>query len=217
MATLSNGTSPRYDTVTEVRFESTGSTRVCWVAASDAKRLVLAAPPAVSTSTRAPRRGDRARVTWTDHTEGVRTLPVELLGVQQELVPLWHFRRTGPAVAAQRRTSVRVDLHVPVQVTHGGHILVGTTVDLSEGGVQCSVLATAQALPPIGGEVSVALLLDGDKDTLRARGELVRSSAGVTNRRLLTVRFLRLDEQRLDRLRSRVFLELRHQRAEDLD
>ena len=82
---------------------------VCLVAASDAKRLVLTAPlPAQGTGIRAGI-GSRAEVSWGDDV-GLRMLPVELLGVQQARVPLWHFRTLGPVEQVQRRSSVRMSL-----------------------------------------------------------------------------------------------------------
>jgi hypothetical protein len=215
MATMSSTGHPAYDTVTEVRFGDTGSARVCWVAASDARRLVLAAPADGGQPLPAPRPGDRASVMWMGH-EGLRALPVELVGVQPALVPLWHFRRTGPEVPAQRRSSVRVDLHVPIQVTDNGRPMAGTTLDLSEGGVRCQVEAAGPILPRRGDVFPVALFLDADRDPFSARGELIRSKPAIGDELRLTLRFVGLGDGELDRLRARVFLELRTQRARGL-
>jgi c-di-GMP-binding flagellar brake protein YcgR len=215
MATMSSTGHPAYDTVTEVRFDATGATRVCWVAASDAKRLVLAAPPERGRPSPAPRRGDVAQVMWVG-ARGLRSLPVELLGVQKEIVPLWHFRRVGPEVAAQRRTSVRADLKVPVEVTRGGLVLRGTTLDLSEGGVQCAVQATSPVPPQLGDEVSIAMSLDEGADPFRARGAIIRIRPSAGDRWRLTVKFVGLENYELDLLRTRVFHELRDQRAHDM-
>jgi len=214
MGTATGGGRPGYATATTVRFAPSQTALVCLVAASDAKRLVLTAPlPSQVTGIRAGV-GSRAEVSWGDD-EGLRMLPAELLGVQQARVPLWHFRTLGPVEQVQRRSSVRMALTAPVQVRHSGRIFVGTTLDLSEGGLRCIV--TGDSDPAAGDMVDLALFLDDDHNPLRIAASIVRVLRHDPRQVTLVLQFRALNDQDQDQIRTRVFIEQRNRRAVQQD
>jgi hypothetical protein len=210
MGTPTGGGHLAYATATTVRFTPSETALVCLVAASDGKRLVLTAPlPSQVAGIRAGV-GSRAEVSW-GGDEGLRMLPVELLGVQQARVPLWHFRTIGPVEQVQRRSSVRMSLTEPVQVRHSGRIFVGTTLDLSEGGLRCIV--TGDSDPTAGDAVDLALFLEDDHNPLRIGATVVRVVRHDPRQVTLVLRFRTLSEPDQDQIRSRVFIEQRNRRA----
>jgi hypothetical protein len=210
MGTPTGGGHPAYATATTVRFTPSRAALVCLVAASDTKRLVLTAPlPSQGTGIRAGV-GSRAEVSW-GGDEGLRMLPVELLGIQQARVPLWHFRTLGPVEQVQRRSSVRMSMTEPVQVRHSGRIFVGTTLDLSEGGLRCIV--TGDSDPTAGDSVELALFLDDDHNPLRIGATIVRVLRHDPRQVTLVLRFRALAEADQDQIRARVFIEQRNRRA----
>jgi hypothetical protein len=207
MGTASSGGHPGYATATRVRFMRSETALVCLVAASGAKRVVLTAPV---TSAVEPDVGARAEVSW-GADEGLRMLPVELLGVQRARVPLWHFRTLGPVEQVQRRSSVRLALTAPVQVRHSGQIFVGASLDLSEGGLRCIV--TGDSDPTAGDTGDLALFLDDDHNPLRIGAMIVRVRRHDPRQVTLVLQFRDLSDQDQDQIRTRVFLEQRNRRA----
>jgi hypothetical protein len=206
----------RTSTPTEVRFAVTGGGFLGLVAASDRQRIVVAEPASSGAPASSGLVGRRADLVWTD-TEGSRALPVELTAVQHSTVPLWHFRALGPPVVDQRRAAVRVPLHLPVQVRGAKRAFVGATLDVSEAGLRCMVDGTVAELPVRGEVVPMTILLDGDGDPLDVQGQVLmlrqRSDAGLN----LVLAFVGLEGRAQDRLRARVFDELRARRAKDRD
>ena len=209
---MSSSGHPTTATPTEVRFKLTGGGFLGLVAASDRQRIVVAEPAASGAPSPSGLVGRRADLVWTD-PEGSRALPVELSAVQHSTVPLWHFRAVGPAVVDQRRAAVRVPLHVPVQLRGEKRAIAGATLDVSERGLRCLVEGTVADLPVSGETVPMTLLLQGDSDPLDVRGEVVmlrqRGDASLT----IVLAFVGLEGRDQDRLRARVFEEMRTRRA----
>ena len=209
---MSSNGHPTTSTPTEVRFKLTGGGFLGLVAASDRQRIVVAEPSSSGAPSPSGLVGRRAELVWTD-TEGSRALPVELSAVQQAAVPLWHFRALGPPVVNQRRTAVRVPLHLAVQLRGAKRAVAGATLDVSEAGLRCLVDGTVADLPVTGEVVPMTLLLQGDKDPIELEGEVVmlrqRSDASLT----IVLAFVGLEGRDQNRLRARVFDELRNRRA----
>jgi PilZ domain len=207
----SNGL-PTTSTPTEVRFAPTGSGFTGLVAASDRHRIVVAQPASSGAPSSAGLVGRRAQLVWAD-PGGSRALPVELSAVQHAAVPLWHFRAVGPPVMDQRRAAVRVPLHLPVQLRTSRRAIAGATLDVSEVGLRCLVDGTIADMPVAGETVPMTVLLQGDSDPLELRGELVmlrrRSDASLT----AVLAFVGLQGRDQDRLRARVFQEMRLRRS----
>lgn len=216
MGATSNSGRPAYATATTVRFAGSDDALVCLVAASDAKRLVLTAPVSLGATNTRPGIGHGAEVSWSD-AEGVLRLPAELLAVQRASVPLWHFRAMGPAARVQRRHAVRLPLSLPLQVSYGSRILIGSTSDLSEGGIRCTVTADGPIFPIPGEIVDVALFLDGEHNPLRPQASIVRVRQHDLQQCTLVLKFQALSDRDQDQIRARVFEEQRSLRACDLD
>jgi PilZ domain len=207
---------PTTSTPTEVRFNLTGGGFLGLVAASDQQRIVVAQPSRDDALSPAGLVGRRAHLVWGD-IRGSRALPVELSAVQHSSVPLWHFRAVGPPVVDQRRAAVRVPLQLPVQLHGPRGAIASATLDVSESGLRCLVDGPVEQLPLTGEIVQATILLRGDADPLDLRGQVLmvrqRGDAALT----LVLAFVGLAGRDQDRLRARVFEELRTRRARGLD
>lgn len=212
---MSSNGHPTTSTPTEVRFAVTGSGFLGLVAASDRQRIVVAQPSSPDALSATGLVGRRAELVWGD-SKGSLALPVELSAVQHAAVPLWHFRALGPPVVDQRRSAVRVPLHLPVQLRGTNRAFAGATLDVSEAGLRCMVDGTVAELPVKGDIVPMTILLQGDSDPLDLQGQVLmlrqRADAGLT----LVLAFVGLEGSAQDRLRARVFDELRSRRARGL-
>ncbi len=209
---MSSSGHPTTSTPAEVRLGLAGRGWVGLVAASDRQRIVVAEPASSGAPSASGLLGRRGTLVWAG-VQGSQALPVELSAVQQAAVPLWHFRALGPPVVDQRRAAVRVPLHLPVQLRTLKRAVVGATLDVSEVGLRCLVDATVADMPGAGETVPMTVLLQGDSDPLDLRGEVMmlrrRSDASLTAV-LAFVGFRGTDQ---DRLRARVFEEMRARRA----
>ncbi len=209
---MSTSGHPTTSTPAEVRFGLPGSGWVGLVAASNRQRIVVAEPASSGAPSSAGLLGRRGKLVWAD-VEGSRALPVELSAVQQAAVPLWHFRALGPPVMDQRRAAVRVAMHLPVQLRTSRRAIAGATLDVSEVGLRCLVDGTIADMPVGGETVPMTVLLQGDSDPLDLRAEVVmlrrRSDASLT----AVLAFVGLRGLDQDRLRARVFQEIRARRA----
>jgi hypothetical protein len=212
---MSSSGHPTTSTPTQVRFTLTGGGFLGLVAASDRQRIVVAQPAAPDAFPSTGLVGRRAELVYGDFS-GSRALPVELAAVSHSTVPLWHFRALGPPVVDQRRAAVRVPLHLPVQLRGSKRAFAGATLDISEAGLRCMVDGTVEELPVKGEIVPMTVLLAGDGDPLDLRGQVLmlrqRVDAGLT----LVLAFIGLEGRDRDRLRARVFEELRSRRAKGL-
>ena len=143
--------------------------------------------------------------------EDLMQAPVVLVETTRPPGPQWLLRLSGGASKCQRRSFVRADVQLPVQlrVERAEHEV--TALDISEGGLRCS---TRQALGLSGGtSVEVGLDLD-DQLQLRLTADVVRARHPVPEAPLdLGLRFTDLSIKDADRLRRWIFAELRRQRA----
>jgi c-di-GMP-binding flagellar brake protein YcgR len=152
--------------------------------------------------------GDRVQVFWRDTSSGW-TLPAEVSTVERGAVPRWHLSVAGPAEPTQRREAVRVRLALPLVVVVSGVNLQGEVTDLSESGIR--TVLEAYGHPPLPGTV-VPLTVHLEEGAVSTRAEVVRQQ-NRGDRWGLSLRFLDLPEKEQDRLRRRVFRELREERA----
>jgi c-di-GMP-binding flagellar brake protein YcgR len=208
---------PTSSTTAEVRFDRGGPDFHGHVVTSEPSRIVVAAPLRPTGTDTVPHVGDRAERVWADAT-ALLALPVELSALQHAVLPLWHFHTVGePATSGQRRAAVRVPVSLPVQLRGAvGHVS-GRTLDLSEGGAQCVVDGGDGALTGVGQQLDVTVFLNADHDPLEARATVRRSRLRTDGRTNVAMEFVGLDERDEDRLRGRVFLELRVRRSHGLN
>lgn len=156
--------------------------------------------------------GDEVLIFWKGEEE-TRSVPAQVLSVEQGAVVRWRMQLTGPAEVTQRRSAVRGRLTVPVEAGLGSVELKGETIDLSENGLRATF--EGFGVPPEAGQPLdlVVSLEDGD---VRAKAEVVRFQ-GRGAAWLMSIRFVRIDERDQDRVRRRVFQALREERARKND
>jgi hypothetical protein len=160
--------------------------------------------------------GERLELVWRGPEE-LRSLPVELVEVRTGDAPTWLLRVVGPASRGQRRNAVRVPMSVPVELGAGEGMLVGATLDLSEGGTRCLLNGkpgTATRTVEVGSVLPVTVDLDGNR--LAAQAEVIRRHPRDDDRTELSLRFVGLGERREDIIRRRVFAEMRDLRSRGL-
>ena len=147
---------------------------------------------------------------WRGETDLMQA-PVTVVETTRPPGPQWLVRLVGGASRCQRRSFVRADVELPVQlrVDRVEHEILA--LDISEGGLRCS---TRSALGLTSGTaVEVGLVLDDDLQ-LRLTAEVVRARQTVPQAPLdLGLRFTDLSIKDADRLRRWIFAELRRQRA----
>ena len=157
-----------------------------------------------------PAERDGGLLVWRG-ARGLQQAPVTVVQTTRPPGPQWLLRLTGGASACQRRSFVRADVQLPVQlhVERSDHQVMA--LDISEGGLRCS---TREALGLSGGTaVEVGLDL-GEQLQLRLPAEVVRARHPVPEAPLdLGLRFTDLSIADADRLRRWIFAELRRQRA----
>jgi hypothetical protein len=154
--------------------------------------------------------GNLVDVHW-QRPEDQRSVPAEVLEVEQGSVVRWRLRMTARPKASQRRQAVRARVVVPVAVRLAEDVEVrGATADLSEDGARIIVAAPGVPRPEPGARVQLRIELD--EGVLDTAGELIRV-ARRGDRWLLSTRFLDLAERDQDRIRRRVFRTLREERA----
>jgi hypothetical protein len=156
--------------------------------------------------------GDQVEVFWKG-PEDTRTLPAQVLSVEQGAVVRWRLQITGEAEVTQRRTAVRGRLKVPVEVGMGSVELKGETIDLSENGVRATF--DGFGVPPEPGD-SLDLVLNLEDGDIKGKAEVVRFQ-GRGAAWLMSIRFVRMEERDQDRVRRRVFQALREERARHID
>jgi c-di-GMP-binding flagellar brake protein YcgR len=144
-------------------------------------------------------------------------MPVELVEVRTGDSPTWRLRVVGPASRGQRRNAVRAPMSVPIELRLGDDLLVGATLDLSEGGTRCLLgrkpNTTTQTVE-VGSVLPVTVDLDGTR--VAAKAEVIRRHPREDDRIELSLRFVGLGERREDTIRRRVFAELRDLRSRGL-
>ncbi|MGY1681313.1 PilZ domain-containing protein [Geodermatophilus sp. SYSU D01176] len=180
--------------------------------------------------------GEYAQLVWKG-PEGLRALPVELVEVIPGDEPHWRVKPMGPSTRGQRRNAVRAPMSLPVEVLVGEVQLIGETVDVSEGGVRSLFqpvggTATKDRAPapaggestapsdrvelPVGSRHDVALALGSPDEPIRCSAEVVRRHPRTDRRIEVSLRFVDLPERDEDRIRARVFTELRVLRSRGL-
>ncbi|WP_409332816.1 PilZ domain-containing protein [Trujillonella humicola] len=152
--------------------------------------------------------GEPVEVFWQGPAGG-RALTAEVVHVDGGAAPRWHLAVTAPAEDRQRRTAVRCRLTLPVTVGLRGVDLAGETRDLSEAGVR--VLVEGFGAPPdLGTPLGLAVDLGDGVAWYRAEVQRVQSRGPDW---LMSLRLVDPAERDQDRLRRRVFQELRAERA----
>jgi c-di-GMP-binding flagellar brake protein YcgR len=175
--------------------------------------------------------GEQLEVIW--KTSGaLRCLPVVLAGIDLGEPPHWRLRPAGVVTRGQRRDAVRAPLRIPVIIGAGEATAHGTTIDVSESGLRCT-LEKGQSRPAPGAPPRVPPPRVPAHSALRV-GDVVRVSASfpdltvtcmseVTRRHTdgdspteLSLRFIGLPEHVEDALRRRIFARLRDLRQRGL-
>jgi hypothetical protein len=159
---------------------------------------------------------DLVELSW-QADDGLRSVQTEVLALTDD--SLWKVRVRGAASKIQRRDSVRAPIGLSVALSWGRIELVGSTVDLSEGGLLCVFrphgdLGVHVPMPKKGQRMTVDL--DLYSDTLHAEVELVRRRPREDQLHEWSLRFVTLPEAAADLIRSHVFTALRNARSRGL-
>jgi PilZ domain len=152
--------------------------------------------------------GDPVELYWVGGTEE-RTLGGTVAKVEPGDDARWHLAVEGQAERSQRRKAVRARVSVPVIIPWADSQMVGTTVDLSEGGMRA--LVDGWGVPPLPATRS-QVSLEIDDALLHLHGEIVWTTIRGAQW-LLAMKFLDVSEKDGDLVRRRVFQALRDERA----
>jgi hypothetical protein len=149
--------------------------------------------------------------------DGLRSVPAEVSSLAAD--GTWRVRLTGPASRLQRREAVRAPIGLPVRLSWPAASLMGSTVDLSEGGL----LAVFRPHGDLGvgirwpkKDTPLTLQLDLYSDELVTEVRLVRRRPREDALHEWSLRFVDLPEAYADLIRSHVFTALRNARARGL-
>jgi hypothetical protein len=199
---------PEENSEADITLVTRGVTVTASVVESGASALVLRPTAELFAAKQTIKTGDPVEVFWVRGDEE-RSLPAQMSQVEKEDGLRWHLTVTGPSERSQRRRAVRARVEVDVRIPWSGGELIGQTVDLSEAGAR--VLVDGWGLPPEPGtQVMVGVEVDGAPLDLPA--EVVwQHSRGA--QWVLAMRFVAPPEAVEDRLRRRVFQQLREERA----
>jgi PilZ domain-containing protein len=160
--------------------------------------------------------GESMELSW-QADDGFRSVHAVMVDVAAD--GLWQLRVKGEATRIQRREAVRAPLGLPVRVVFGQTELVGSTIDLSEGGLRCvfrphgdlgSSIPFPRAGQPIG------LVLDLYSDQLETQVEFIRRRPRNDSLHEWSLKFTVLPEGAKDLVRSHVFTALRNARSRGL-
>lgn len=159
---------------------------------------------------------DMLELSW-QSDDGLRSVPAEAVAVADD--GTWKVKLTGQASRIQRRHSVRAPIGLSVTLSWDRTTLVGSTVDLSEGGLLAVFrphgdLGVGVPFPKRGQPLS--LRLDLYSDELVTEVALVRRRPRQDNLHEWSLRFVALPEPAADLIRSHVFTALRNARARGL-
>jgi PilZ domain len=159
---------------------------------------------------------DLLELSW-QADDGLRSVSADVVDLTAD--SLWRVRVRGPASRIQRRDWVRAPIGLPVWVSCGRHELAGSTVDLSEGGLDCVLRPDRDQGPsqpaPRRGEV-MRVTVDLYSDVVQAGVQLTRRVRREDGLLEWSLEFLDLPEPAADLIRSHVFTALRNARARDL-
>lgn len=199
---------PQESTPADITLVTRGITLGARVERSADSRMVIRPSSEAFARTTGVKPGDPVELFWRAGFEE-RTLPAQIVEIDDGDGLSWHVVATGPAERSQRRKAVRARVELPVSLVCNGAQLQGETVDLSEAGMRAD--CGGWGLPPEPGTpVQVTLTLENGFVDLR--GEVVRHQVQGA-RWQLSMRFDSISEKDQDRLRQRVFQALREERA----
>lgn len=151
--------------------------------------------------------GEQLELVW-QGLSGPRARTVELLEVRLGVDPTWRLTARGPARSGQRRSAVRAELALPVTLTDGDRVLVGTSLDVSETGL----LGRWPVLPggwPASSDLVTAGVQLAPEEVLAGAAQVRRVLRGPDGWLTASVVFTELSDRERDRLRRRVFDRLR--------
>ena len=159
--------------------------------------------------------GERFQILWRGIDE-LRSRPVVWGGVDRGEPRGWRGRPAAPATRGQRRRAVRVQMGRTVQMDVGNVQLVGTTLDVSEGGMRVA-LGRDVVTPPAPGVVA-AIRLQLSRGEVACAAEVLQHFHREDGPPFLSFRFIDLPSRTEDLIRGEVFEELRlqQQRARGL-
>ncbi len=176
---------------------------------SDTRRhaLVIRSPSWQGNTVAAPI-GTRVAIAWWVR-EGEHVAVARIVSVAGETIPKWVLRAEGPAHVAQNRDFVRVDMVGRITLDAIGMVADATMLDLSEGGMRCTV-KPHQRLNK-GQTVETTLSLGNEQVPVKA--EIMRATDRHDPPRIeLGLRFVDMSERSNDAIRRYVFEVLREQR-----
>jgi hypothetical protein len=156
---------------------------------------------------------DLIELSW-QADDGLRSVSTEVVALTAD--SLWKVRVRGAASKIQRRDSVRAPIGLSVSLTYARIELVGSTVDISEGGLLCVFrphgdLGVHVPLPKKGQRMTVNL--DLYSDVLNAEVELIRRVPREDQLHEWSLKYVELPETAADLIRSHVFTALRNARS----
>jgi len=149
--------------------------------------------------------------------DGLRSVPAEAIALADD--GQWKVKLTGAASKIQRRDAVRAPIGLSATLSWDRTTLVGSTVDLSEGGLLAVFrphgdLGVGVPFPRKGQPLVVKLDLYSDE--LITDVSLVRRRPRQDNLHEWSLRFVALPGPAADLVRSHVFTALRNARARGL-
>jgi hypothetical protein len=160
--------------------------------------------------------GEFVELSW-QAEDGFRSVQAVMVDVAAD--GLWQLRVKGEATRTQRREAVRAPLGLPVRVVFGRTELMGSTVDVSEGGLRAVFRPHGDlgwSIPfPRAGQ-SIGLVLDLYSDQLDTQVEFIRRRPRTDSLHEWSLRFTVLPESATDLIRSHVFTALRNARSRGL-
>ena len=157
-----------------------------------------------------PEVGESGLLVWRGSRD-LQQAPVSVVQTTRPPGPQWLLRLTGGQSVCQRRSFVRADVQLPVQLQLESGTCEVTALDISEGGLRCSTRDRGGLT--VGMVVEVHLDLDGLD--LAVRAEVVRARQVGSERPVdLGLRFTDLSIKDADRLRGWIFAELRRMRTQ---
>ena len=156
---------------------------------------------------------DLIELSW-QADDGLRSVSTEVVALTAE--GLWKVRVRGAASKIQRRDSVRAPIGLSVSLSWGRIELVGSTVDISEGGLLCVFrphgdLGVHVPMPKKGQRMTVNV--DLYSDVLNAEVELIRRVPREDQLHEWSLKYVQLPEAAADLIRSHVFTALRNARS----
>jgi hypothetical protein len=159
---------------------------------------------------------DQLELSW-QADDGLRKVSAVALALVDDYT--WRVRIAGPASRIQRRTAVRAPIGLSVWVAWDTTELTGSTLDLSEGGMQCVFRPKSQLglqVPFPKKSQTLTCRLDLHSEQLVAEVSLVRRRPRPDRLHEWSLRFHQLPDPAADLIRSHVFTALRNARARGL-